>query len=565
MVALPSVAPQGYGGTLPGPAVSTTLGLGQAVWGVVAVSAMGAAAALTLTGPVTVSHWASAGLKAPAYYKEVLYGHIHVFPPSLALGNLLDSQTRKVEVWNARDDAQALSAIAALNPDGTVVSGSAMPPVTFGTMESRYYDVSISVLGAAALNAVFTWQFVAEQPTLTVTAARVIAMTFSPDWSEPPEEQLAWKTDVIRAYEGQEQRIKLLGKPRRNLAFSYLLEDANQAARFQAKVWGWQQRIFAVPVWMDQAWLAAELATGALTIPYITDYRDISVDQTVMLWQDHASWEMVEVASFTASALTLKRPTRATWPQGTRVVPMRLGHMPKALEWGRANSVQAEIRVEWALDPTVGLAANRLLPSGLPVYQTYEVLTEEPDWSLELGEAADRDMDPVDVEMGLVTYDAHASAPEFSRPFHWLIKGRDGIARFLGFLDGHSGRLVPFWLPTNARDLEQTQDAGATDTSIQIRDVHYSTYLAQHLNRRDVAFFPASGAPVLRRITASSPGATGYEWITLDQSFGQARKAADWRCISYLAFVRMEQDSLRLVWETDDLLRASFRVKEILL
>lgn len=564
MAALPSVAPVAYGATLPGPAVSTTLSLGQAVWGVVAVAALGAAMAKTAVGPVAVAHWSVAGLKSPSY-RDVLYGHIHVFPSMLALGNLLDSQLRKVEVWNARDDAQALSAIAALNPDGTVVSGTAMPPVTFGTMESRYYDVSISVLGAAALNAVFTWQFVAEQPTLTVTAARVIAMTFSPDWSEPPEEQLAWKTDVIRAYEGQEQRIKLLGKPRRNLAFSYLLEDANQGARFQSKVWGWQQRTFAVPVWMDQAWLAADLVVGALAIPYATGYRDISIDQPVMLWLDHAAWEIVEVASFTAATLTLKRSTRATWPAGTRVVPLRFGHMPKALDLGRANSVMAGVRVEWSLDPAVGITANRISPSGLAVYQTYEVLTEEPDWSLDLGEGAERDMDLVDFETGLVTYDAHTTAPEFSRPFHWVIQGRDAIARFLGFLDGHSGRLVPFWLPTNARDLEQTQDAGATDTSIQIKDVHYSTYLAQHLNRRDVAFFPAIGPPILRRIAASAAGAAGFEWITLDQSFGQVRKAADWRCISYLAFVRLDQDSLRLVWETDDLLRASFRVKEILL
>jgi hypothetical protein len=239
--------------------------------------------------------------------------------------------------------------------------------------------------------------------------------------------------------------------------------------------------------------------------------------------------------------------------------------MPKALEWGRANSVMAGVRVEWSLDPAVGIVANRISPSGLAVYQTYEVLTEEPDWSLDLGEGAERDMDLVDFETGIVTYDAHTSAPEFSRPFHWVIQGRDAIARFLGFLDGHSGRLMPFWLPTNARDLEQTQDAGAADTSIQIKDVHYSTYLAQHPNRRDVAFFPATGPPILRRITASAAGAAGFEWITLDQSFGQVRKAADWRCISYLAFVRLDQDSLRLVWETDELLRASFRVKEVLL
>lgn len=564
MAVLPCVAPLAFGSTLEGPGVSPSLSLGVATWGVLAVAASATAVPRVITGPLSVAHWSVTSLGSPSY-RDLLYGHIHIFPSTLALGNLLSDQVRQIEVWNARDDAQALSAIRALDPNGVVVSGVAMPPVTFGPLESRIFDVSISMAGGAALNAVFTWQFAAEQPTLTVTATRVITMSFSPDWSEPPEEQLAWKTDVLRAYEGQEQRIQLLGLPRRNLAFSYLLEDANQGSRFQSQVWGWQQRTFAIPVWMDQAWLAADLAAGSSSIPFATAYRDVAVDQPVMLWKDHATWEIVEVASFTGSTLQLRKPVRADWPLGTRVVPMRMGHMPKALEWGRANAVQAGVRVEWSLDPAVGIGANRTLASGLPVYQSYEVLTEEPDWSLELGEGAERDMDLVDFEMGLVAYDTHTSAPEFSRPFHWVIKGRDGIARFLGFLDTHKGRLVPFWLPTNARDLEQTQDAAATDLTIQIRDVHYSTYLAQHPNRRDLAFFPATGTPILRRITASASGSVGYEWITLDQSFGQVRKAADWRCISYLAFVRMDQDSLRLVWETDDLLRASFRVREILL
>ncbi len=564
MAALPSLAPQVFGSILEGPGVSPSLGQGVASWGVVAVAASGGAMTGHAAGPVSVTHGPLSGLGGSSY-RDVLYGHIHLFPSSIALGNLLDTQLRQVEVWNAREDAQALSAIQALNPDGTVVSGSALPPITFGPLESHLYDVSISAAGSAALDATFTWQFVAEQPVLSVTATRIIAMPFAPDWSEPPEEALTWKTDVLRAYEGQEQRIKLLGKPRRGLAYTYLLEDANQGARFQSQVWGWQQRAFSVPVWMDQDWLAADLALGAITVPFTTTNRDLDVDQPVMLWQDANAFEIVEVGAFTASALTLKQATRNAWPAGTRVVPMRVGHMPKGLEWGRGNALQASVRLEWALDPATGIGANRTQPSGLTVYQGYEVLTEEADWSMEVGEAADRDMDPVDFETGLVAYDTHTSAPEFSRPFHWVIKGRDAIARFLGFLDTHCGRLVPFWLPTAARDLEQSQDAAATDLTIQIKDIHYSLYVAQHPNRRDLAFFPLAGAPVLRRITASAPGAAGFEWITLDQAFGQVRKTTDWTCISYLAFVRMDQDSLRLVWETDDLLRASFRVKEILL
>ncbi|WLT30762.1 sigma factor [Geothrix sp. PMB-07] len=141
----------------------------------------------------------------------------------------------------------------------------------------------------------------------------------------------------------------------------------------------------------------------------------------------------------------------------------------------------------------------------------------------------------------------------------------EAIARFMGFIDARRGRCIPFWLPTYSRDMEQSQDASASDLSVRIRNVLYSTHIVQHHNRCDLAFYPLAGAPIFRRITGSAPGGMDHEWITLDQSFGQARATSDWRCISYLSFVRLDQDSLRMVWETDDLLRASFRVKEVLL
>lgn len=564
MPTLPSVATPGYGLKLASPG-SANLGAGVATWtpavGLAGAPGKGAASG---TGIVQAAHWSISG-QGLVYFASQLYGHIHVFPSVLALGNLLSTQSRQVEVWNARMDAQLLSALLAANADGVSWSGPPAPPTTFGPMESRIYDFSISNAGASALAALFTWQFAAEQPRLTVTATRIITVAYEPDWSEPPEETLEWKTNVLRAYAGQQQRVKLRGKPRRRVAYSYVLEDGFKGARFQSMTWGWQQRIFAVPIWMDQDQLAADLAQGSLSLGISTSLKDYATDGLVLLWRSHLEWEVVEVQSFTASLVALKKPTQQAWAKGSRVVPMRVGRMPKALDFGRHTTTISQVRVEWAFEPETGLGANRTQASGLPIYRGYEVLTDESDWSQDVGEQVERDLDLVDFETGAVAADAHTGAPEHSRPFHWVLKGRDAIAKALAFLATREGKAVPFWLPTMSQDLEQTQDAAAADVTIQVRDTQYSLYYALHPNRRDLAFFPFGGAPVLRRITGATPGAAGFEWITLDQSFGVIRKAADWRCISFLAFVTLEQDSVRIAWETDDLARVSFRVREVLL
>lgn len=564
MPALPSLAAPGYGIQVASPA-SANLGAGQAVWSPsIAVGSLAGKGTRSGSGVVAASHGTATAVTLN-YFASHLYGHIHVFPSLIALGNLLSSQTRQVEVWNARMDSQLLVALTATDADGVGWSGPPAPPTTFGPLESRVYDFTISNLGSVALNATFGWQFAAEQPGLTVTATRIIAVAFEPDWSEVPEESLEWKTNLMRAYAGQQQRVKLRGKPRRRIAFTYLLEEAQKGARFQSMTWGWQQRLFAIPVWMDQGALGADLPVGSASIAASTTYLDFAVDGLVLLWRSYLEFEVVEVASFTSSLISLKKPTQLPWVKGTRVIPMRLGRMPNALEWARHTSTIAHVRVEWAFDPATGLGANRTLATGFPTYQGYEVLLESPDSSQEMGEQAERDMDLVDFETGAVALDAHTTAPEFSRPYHWVIKGRQAIAKALAFFAAREGRAVPFWLPTFSQDLVQAQDAGAADTAIQVKNIQYSLYYALHPNRRDLAFFPVSGSAVLRRITGAAESSLEFELISLDQSFGQIRKATDWKCISFLTFVTLEHDSLRITWETDDMVRVSFRAREALL
>jgi hypothetical protein len=565
MTTYASVAVTGFGLLIASPA-SSNLGAGLAAWTPVIAAASDAAVGSRSSLPsISVVHWSGAGLQSSSYFSDNLYGHIHLFPNVLALGNLLSVQTRTVEVWNARSDSQALSNITAQGADGVVYAGPPAPPTTFGPNESRFYQFSVSESGGAALAATFQWQFSAEQPQLTITATRIIAVAWEPDWSDPPKELLAWKTDVIRPTTGKSQRRALRAKPRRTVAFSYLLEDPQRGARFQNLIWGWQDKVFAVPVWMDQGWLTSPVGQGSTQIPIDTTCKDFAIDAAVLLWHDYLTWEVVETQSFTASLVTLKRPTQQPWASGTRVIPMRVGRLPASVPFTRHTDTISAVRVDWALDPSTGLGANRCQDPAYPMYQGYDVLTDATDWAEDVSESLTRDEDPIDLDLGPVEIVPLTNAPEFTRPFHWTIKGRTAITKFLGWLDDRAGRARPFWLPNYSQDLVQVEDMAGVTTLLRVQDVQYSLYLKQHPNRRDVAFIPWSGAPVFRRIINSAVDGVGTEALTLDAAFGQIRKTSDWKRISFLTFVCLEQDSVELTWLTDDLLQATVAVTEVLL
>lgn len=125
-------------------------------------------------------------------FEQHWYHQIHLLPGKIILGNLLSTQMRQIEVWNAHFATKTLSAIVGENDGGIVLSGSSNPPTTFGMLSSRLYEVSISLDGPPVIEASFTFQFPGESPRLSISGRRVVVFGLRPHWGESWLERLAW-------------------------------------------------------------------------------------------------------------------------------------------------------------------------------------------------------------------------------------------------------------------------------------------------------------------------------------------------------------------------------------
>jgi hypothetical protein len=500
---------------------------------------------------------------------QEFYGHIILWPRSLDLGLVLTSKVFTIGVWNITGYDQRLVNWSILGLDDVTVTNSDGYPVRYGPLAYRDYQVIVGTTGAAQINGsiVFNFEGIFPWPETTITGSRLVVFSFEPNWREPVVENLEWLTDVLTSYNDREQRLMLRQDPRRAMRYLYTFESQNKVNLFQGLLWGWQQRVFAVPVWTDWQYLSQNISIGTTIINVNTLLRDFAVSNLVLLWRDYLTWEIVEIKSLTSSQIVLKQATIYTWTTQDRIIPIRLSRLSKSIQIARPTATLAEATLSFSYEVGSAVDANRLGTSAWLQYQGLDVLTLPPNVADgDPDETYERDFDTVDHDKGAWFINDHSDGPMVSRPYKWLLKSRQEIMNFLAFLEVRKGKAIPFWMPTWSKDLEQVRDMDANDLNILIKNIGYTRYIKHHVNRSVLIFYPSDGStPIVKTITGSAESSSdNTETLSLNTSFGVIKKCADFKTISFLTYCRMDQDAFELTWHTDSIVEVSFRIREVL-
>jgi hypothetical protein len=524
-------------------------------------------APLVLHSPSAMIKRADTGVSAPHMGLE-FFGDISVWPFSLNFGLVLSAKVFTIGIWNLTGRTQNLESWSTAGLDGVLVSNSDGYPAVYGVGGYKSYQVDVAASGQATIDGNIIFTFTGFAPYYVhAEGTRVIVFSFEPNWREPVVENLEWLTDVIESHAGIEQRLALRVSPRRSLKSLFLMEHAGKVSTFESYMWGWQQRVFAVPVWTDWTRPTADISVGASAIQVLTDLRDFAATRMAIIWRNYLSWEVVEVQSLTSSAITLTKPTLYAWNTMDRIIPVRLGRMSKTLNIPRPSASIAEVTVTFSLEIGSAVDSHRLGTSSLPQYLSLDVLTIPPHvGNDEQSDDYERGLEIVDYDIGAWSSLDRTGAPVVTRPYRWILKTRQEIMNFLAFLEAHRGQQVPFWMPTWSHDMDLQQDIAPSDVGILIKSINYTKMINVHANRRDLAFFPAvrTTTPIFKRITDCEEVVGGNEMITISSSFGVARLRSSFGGISFLTLCRFESDDFELVWHSDSLMEVTAHIREVL-
>lgn len=495
----------------------------------------------------------TAGPDEPGYYlptyAEDLYDRIHLSPVAIELGNVVQSQVRTFRLWNAHMTEKTLASIIGTNDDGLTIVPPTPPgaaPTEFPRSTEYEYQLFADDDGPTNINASYLFAFGAEEPMLIVTGTRIISWPFDPQTGV--KETLGFKTDIMEARDGHEQRVRVRRLPRQTFGVEYKISVPRERTTMLNRLLGNSGNLFAVPVWIFARKLLAAVAPGATTISVDTtnaDFRQSTDDKTelYMIWRAYNDFEIVQatVGGVSATGIQLVSAIEGTHAAGSYVIPMQLMLARDPVAWrSRGNGVMTAT-VQWLSAEQTDLAAT---DGELTLYDGSPVLADLNYIEKEIEEQLSRKYDLFDSETGVFEALHTRLIPEFNSSKGWECDTPAESWATRKLIYALRGRQRSFWLPTWRQDFVMVSTLGSSDTTIEVQDTGYSRFVRQQAPFDRVMIETHSGTRYFRRITNSSLDAGGFEILTIDSALGASLNVSDIKYFCYLVRCRLGSDDV---------------------
>jgi len=496
--------------------------------------------------PIDIVHGAVVGLITQTSHYPIFYDHIHILPALLELGNVLSTQFRTVEVYNAFATPSDVTSLLGLNSDGISVTEPFPTPYAIPPYSSVLYEFSISVDGPATVSAIFRWTIEGGEYDLTLTGQRVMVFPYQPDWQQGLVETLKWLTSVMVYHDGGEKRVSLRQRPRLSLEIGYLLwkESLTGAKNF---IQAWQDRSMAVPLWQDQRKLTAAVAAGSSTLPLDPTRAGFYEGYPVVVYLNPNRFETVQVAAVAADSLTLSAPALQSWPAGALVIPLVFAKLRASVSLAEDNEALARFRLNWEAD------ADRTQP-WLPVaaapftLDTYERLQADTNWRDGLPVATEYEASILDYQTGAVNATGGREFYRARKGFKWTQIGRAKAETFRQFMTRRAGRRVPFFASTLRRDFEPLTAIANGSSSLLVRHTFDPLTVRGLVTHRHIEILLAGGARLIRTIDNISDNGDGTASLVVGSQFTASYPLTSILRISYLQLSRLADDEVSIRW-----------------
>lgn len=502
--------------------------------------------ALTTHWPVAANPNAVPGSLRGAHLSDYYY-RIHITPSRLDLGNVVSAQTSPVSLWNAFLEPRTLLNIDGLD-EGIQVSGQPEPPLLFPALKELVWQVTVTPDGQPVLDTVVAWEFDnGREAGLRITANRIIAWAFVPDWGDGIEETLTASTDILQSESAVSQRRQLRLAPRREFS-GPMYAEGRERQLLDLALFGWSDRIWSIPIWPDIQLLDIGIAADVDFIPCSTQWLDFRAGGLAMLrGEDAFTSETVEILEVLPNGLQLKRNTQQAWPVGSRLYPARAAQLLEEPSLTKLTDRLIEASVQFLVVEECDW------PEWMPatLYRGRPVWDRRPDDTENLTHSAQRLRSTLDSGMAqpLITDTARRALQVLGQ--RHLDLGREARALVRSFIYGMRGRQKVVWVPSHMDDLTIVAPASAVATTIDIESIGYTRFSNGKAGRRDIRIELWNGAVLMRRITGAIELDGLAERLALDAALGIEVQPGDVARISWMNLCRFEADAQRIDHMTD--------------
>jgi hypothetical protein len=448
----------------------------------------------------------------PTYATDIL-NHWLIIPSTLLLGNLLGDQTRTVEIANLYSVTHQIDSITNNMGVGGLLPTLGSLPISVGASSSYSLEVQISSTGPPTLNGNITLTFdIGGSIVLPVTGQRVTLFPWDPE--QFYTEELQWKTDIIEAYNGTEQRISVRRNPRQKLTYEVFFTDPVQDAQARIVLFAWLPRVWGVPIWWEQQAMTAEMPIGTSIIAVNTANADYRVGGLVFVQNPAKQYEAFEISALTGTQITVDSLAANDYPVGSKVMPCRTAYAKTQTTHSAYITGAEKVTVEFTTLDNINLADI----TGWTLYQGLPVLSDINYVENTLAEGMDRHgVTVIDNASGQIYQVASTDRSRPKTVKSWWTTYQADIWTIRKLVHWMQGSQQVVWLPTNRNDLIVAETYEGGSTNLTISNVGLYLYAVNGSGGMrpfgDIRVTLVSGATVLVQILGSTIGGSPNEEI----------------------------------------------------
>lgn len=484
------------------------------------------------------------GVMAPSF-KDIWYNRIHLTPNSFDLGPVLSSSQLEFILWNAYiDDRVSCSAINETGFNGIILHG-ATAPFNLNKLAYTEYTVDVEEIGGAIIDCVIEYVVDDGSYFVYITGNRLTVFQWRPEGNII--EKLGWYNEVLKSKRGKEQRICGRSEPRQEFTFDVALKSRLAASIYDSKMFRWQKRAFAVPVWTEQVEVFDTISIGATEILFDTSFADFRDDGIAVLWKSETEFEILSIGEVLSDRLVLTNAVANEYTGIKVVCPAVIcncvGNAKKSIT---ADGMYAKLKLNFASIDNIELSGH---VQGM-TYDGMEVMLRRPYVEGSLESNTDAEFVVSDFQTGRVKRASPTDFNSVTQDHLFYNDSKEDCWRFRLFLHSLRGRQKVVLYPTFMRDLELMDDVGPADQSIVVNNIGLSNDMGFNTFREYVALINIQTGAIdhVNRITGISNIDASTELITLADLAG-AVYGPTTHCVCFVDKCRLSLDEVTMKWE----------------
>ncbi len=472
----------------------------------------------------------------------------HVIPGELALGNVLTTQVRQIEVFNNfRTENRTWEAF--VNNVGAGVAATNLPslPRIFAPFENFLLNIQVTTAGPPAISGTLDFDIDLDPPdiiTVTVTGNRITIFQFRPQ--APIQERLEFKTDILQINDGTEQRINVREAPRQVFKFTIRTDDNRTRDSINAQLFDAQSRVFGIPVWFEQKPLEAPLAIDDTTVQVDTANADFRVGGLAMIYDNDFAQDTLEISAVNPTSLELDVGVGQAFDAiSTIVVPVRTALTKAQLTQARYAIGPTDFKLEFTTLDNIDLADS----SAFDTYQGAGQTTAKPNIDrlnfmkgATVPEGIRRKITRLDPETGppLQISSWTKGKPTFAYGFE--AKSFAEIWEFRLLMHFLKGSQLAFYLGTGRDDFKIFADLADNASQLDFQAFGFTRFVGEVTPRSDIQVVRRDGTLSQHEITGSSEVSDTVERITITPPITPALPLVELDRIEFLTLNRISDD-----------------------